>query len=182
MTLPMLETADLCLRPWRLADAPRLLELMQEEDMFKYFPPSSPPTLEKSRRYISHQLEHWQKFGFGHWAVIAPDGQLAGWNGLEYLPETDETEVAYILGKDYRGQGYAVQAARAALHFGFHSAGLKSIIGLVHPENIPSIRVLEKCGLRFIDLKIYFGMEMRRYRLQKQEFEELSRNTEISPL
>ena len=170
--MPVLITDHLCLRPWKLEDAPNLVEIMQEAGIFQYFPPSSPPTLEKAERYISFQLEQWGKYGYGHWAVTtSADGQLAGWNGLEFLPETQETEVGYLLGHAFWGMGYATEAAGAALEFGFRQAGLARIIGLVHPENLASIRVLEKCGMRFIDEKIYFGMEMRRYRIDRSEFE-----------
>ncbi len=173
VTIPTLPTVQTILRPWSLEDAPGLLEIMQEDGIFKYFPPSTSPTLEKAERYISHQLSHWEKYGYGHWAVTTPaEGQVVGWNGLEFLPETEETEVAYLLSRSARGKGIATEAARAAVEFGFHSAGLASIIGLVHPENEPSIRVLEKSGLRFIDNKVYFGMEMRRYRIERSEFDE----------
>ncbi len=176
MVMPTIETATFSLRPWRLEDAPALLRLMQEEGMFRYFPPSpTPPTLEKAQRYISHHLAQWQQRGYGHWAVVTPTGEVAGWNGLEYLPETDEVEVAYILGQAYRGKGITTAAAQAALQFGFRTAGLTSIIGLVHPENIASIRVLEKCGLDYVDNKVYFGMEMRRYLIERAGFERCSR-------
>ncbi len=168
--IPTLTTPHLSLRPWTLDDAPRLFEIMQEKDIFQYFPPSPPPTLEKAERYISHQLSHWQKFGYGHWAVTTADGQLAGWNGLEYLPETGENEIGYLLGASFRGQGFATEAARAAVSFAFQQAKMDSLIGLVHPDNTPSIRVLEKCGLRFIDRKVYFGMELCRYRILWKEF------------
>jgi len=172
MQIPTLRTARLLLRPWTLEDAPTLFEILREQDIFRYFPPSPPPTLERAQRYISHQLAHWQERGCGHWAVITPEGrQSAGWNGLEHLPETDETEVAYLLSRSVRGHGYASEAAQAAIRFGFETAGLESIIGLVHEENLASIRVLEKCGLRFIDRKVYFGMELLRYRIERAEFQ-----------
>src|SRR5512140_3100369 len=152
--IPTLVTTRLLQRPWRLDDAPALFEIMQEQDIFQYFPPSTPPTLEKAERYITHQLSHWEKFGYGHWAVETLGGELAGWNGLEFLPDTGETEVGYILSCRFRGRGYATEAARAAVQFGFQKACLESIIGLVHRDNLASIRVLEKCGLRFIDEKV----------------------------
>jgi ribosomal-protein-alanine N-acetyltransferase len=169
--IPTLLTAHLLQRPWRLEDTSALFEIMREKDIFQYFPPSTPPTLEKAERYITHQLSHWEKFGYGHWAVETLEGELAGWNGLEFLPDTGETEVGYLLGCRFRGQGYATEAAHAAVEFSFQKAGLVSIIGLVHRDNAASIRVLEKCGLRFVDDKVYFGMELRRYRLERAEFE-----------
>jgi ribosomal-protein-alanine N-acetyltransferase len=166
MEIPTLETTHLLLRPWKLEDAEPLFKILQEPDILKYFPPTA-FTLEKTLRYIHHQLQHWQERGYGHWAVIFKvDNRLVGWNGLEYLPETAEIEVAYLFSHQVWGHGYATEAARAAIEYGFENATLPTIIGLVHPDNIGSIRVLEKCGLAFIDRKTYWGLEMCRYRIE----------------
>jgi ribosomal-protein-alanine N-acetyltransferase len=164
MTIPTLDTPSLVLRPWILQDAEALYQILQEPDILEYFPPSV-FTLEKTQRYINHQLDHWRERSYGHWAVTRKaDLRVVGWNGLEFLPETGEVEVAYLLSHQVWGHGYATEAAQAALRFGFESACLKAVIGLVHPENVGSIRVLEKCGLTFIDRKVYWGLEMLRYR------------------
>ena len=166
MTIPTLETPHLILRPWRLEDADALFRILREPDILKYFP-STTFTLEKTQGYINHQLTHWLEHGYGHWAVtLKEDDRMLGWNGLEYLPETDENEVAYLLSHHAWGCGYATEAAQAAVRYGFETSGLQTITGLVHPENSASIRVLEKCGLSFIDCKVYWGMEMRRYRIE----------------
>jgi ribosomal-protein-alanine N-acetyltransferase len=165
MDIPTLETPSLILRPWNLDDAPALFGILQELDILKYFPPTV-FTLEKTQRYIDHQLNHWQKNGYGHWAVtLKEDPSVLGWDGLEFLPETGENEVAYLLSRRVWGRGFATQAAQAALKFGFETANLQAIIGLVHPQNIGSIRVLEKCGLTFIDRRVYWGLDMCRYRM-----------------
>ena len=101
-------------------------------------------------------------------------GQLLGWNGLEYLPQLKETEVAYLLSRQVWGRGYATEAAIAALHYGFGQAHLESIIGLVHPENARSVRVLDKSGLTFLDRITLWGMDRTRYRLLRSDFERLS--------
>ena len=80
-----------------------------------------------------------------------------GWNGLQFLPETNETEVGYLLSRRFWGRGYTTEGARAALQFGFERFELEQIIGLVHPENIASQRVLEKAGLKFTNQAKYFG-------------------------
>ena len=88
-----------------------------------------------------------------------------GWGGLQFLPETNETEVAYCLGKPFWGQGYATEAARESLAYGFHTLQLKEIIGLTHVENKASQNVLLKIGLHLVDRKTYFGMECFRFRV-----------------
>lgn len=99
------------------------------------------------------------------------EGQLIGWTGLEYLPETGETEVAYLLSPQFWGRGIATEAARAALKYGLENTGLNSIIGLAHPDNLASRRVLEKCGLVYHDRKVYWGIELCRYSLEQAAFQ-----------
>ena len=168
MPIPTIRTSRLLLRPWTPDDAEAWFEILQEDGILRYFPNPAPPPRKKADSYIAHHLEHWEKHGYGHWAVVTQDDKrVVGWSGLEYLPELGETEVAYLLSKSVWGRGYASEAARAALGFGFESAGLASIIGLVHQDNVASISVLEKCGLHFADRIRLWGIEMCRYRIQR---------------
>jgi ribosomal-protein-alanine N-acetyltransferase len=100
-----------------------------------------------------------------------PDSEkeLAGWAGLQYLPELDETEVGFLLDKSFWGRGYATEAARASLKFGFEHFNLDHIIALVHPENIASRRVIEKCGLSYVDTLPLWGIELMRHRKEGPE-------------
>jgi RimJ/RimL family protein N-acetyltransferase len=166
MTIPSLMTPRLFLRPWEEVDAERLFAILQEADIFKYFPKTNAPPRAWVDKYIQHHLSHWQVRGYGHWAVVTiDDGQVQGWTGLEYLPELDQTEVAYLLSGEAQGRGFATEAARAAVGFGLETCGLAEIIGLVHPGNAASIRVLEKCGLAYTNRLTLWGMEMLRYRV-----------------
>lgn len=168
MDIPTLFTPRLILRPWAIEDAETLYHILQEKDILRYFPNPTSPALDRLERYIARHQAHWQARGYGHWAVVSrEDGQVLGWNGLEYLPELNDTEVAYLLSPRVWGQGLASEAARAAVHFGLETACLESIIGLVHPENTASIRVLEKCGLAFEELITLWGIELRRYRVRR---------------
>jgi ribosomal-protein-alanine N-acetyltransferase len=136
----------------------------------KYFPKTTPPPQAWVEKYIQHHLDHWRERGYGHWAVVLEqDDRVMGWCGLEFLPELKQTEVAYLLCGEAQGRGLATEAARAALAFGFTTCKLCEIIGLVHPENAASIRVLEKCGLKLHDKMKLWGMEMLRYHLVKEK-------------
>jgi [ribosomal protein S5]-alanine N-acetyltransferase len=164
MTIPTLSTPRLTLRPFEAEDAEPLHRILLQENILQYFPPSTPPTLEKAQRIIDHQLTHWADHGLGWWAVQLREGDdLIGWNGLQYLPETGEVEIGYLLSKDAWGRGYATEGARAGLQFGFETLGLTTIIGLVHRDNVASQRVLLKCGMTFLAESEYFGMILRKY-------------------
>ena len=160
-------TSRLTLRPFTQDDDKYLHRIMNQPDILQYFPRTDPPDLERVRKIIEHQLTHWEKHRLGWWAVV-PQGQteLIGWNGLQYLPETDEVEVGYLLSKQFWGQGYATEGAKASLEFGFEKLGLEQIIGLTHPENMASQNVLKKCGMRYMEQKEYFGMQLFRFVLK----------------
>jgi ribosomal-protein-alanine N-acetyltransferase len=143
---------------------------MNEPDIMKYFPRTDPPDIERVRGLIERQFTQWKEYSLGWWAVVPHGGSdLIGWNGLQYLAETGEVEVGYLLSKQFWGQGFATEGAKASLKFGFEQLKLKQIIGLTHPENIASQHVLEKCGLTFEERKAYFGMELLRFVLQRKE-------------
>jgi RimJ/RimL family protein N-acetyltransferase len=173
MNIPALQTPHLLLRAWTTRDAEVWFNILHEEDILRYFPNPAPPDREKAEPYIAHHLTHWRTRGYGHWVAVAKqDGLVVGWCGLEYLPELDETEVAYLFSHRVWGRGYATEAARAAVRFGFESAGLEAITGLVHPDNVGSVRVLEKCGLTFAEQITLWGMGMSRYRITRARYEE----------
>jgi RimJ/RimL family protein N-acetyltransferase len=153
------------LRAFGERDAKPLYEIMEERDVLRYFPSPLPPPFERVQRLVQEQLEHWQKHGYGWWALeqLQRPGTFIGWAGLQYLPETDETEVGYLLGSAYWGRGLATEAARASVRYGFEELGLRQIVGIVHPDNAASQRVLEKAGLARVERAVYFNMECYRY-------------------
>jgi RimJ/RimL family protein N-acetyltransferase len=164
MDIPTIKTDRLILRPFTENDAEELHCILAQEGVLRYFPTTDPPPLDRVQKLIAKQLEHWDKHGFGWWAVEPKsEGELIGWNGLQYLPETEEIEIGFLLSKPHWGQGFATEGAREGLKYGFETLGLETIVGIVHPENIASQGVLEKLGLTFNNEAEYFGMRVYRY-------------------
>lgn len=167
MQSTLLTTGRLVLRPFTLDDRQTLFAITNEPDIFRYFPTQTAWDMEKVERNIRRQMDHWEQFGYGQMALtLAETGQLMGWCGLEYLPDSEETEVGYLLSAAFWGKGYATEAARETLRFGRENIGLPEIIGLTDPLHLASQRVLEKCGLVFTRRQAYFGMEMLRFATQ----------------
>ncbi|NJN44853.1 MAG: GNAT family N-acetyltransferase, partial [Anaerolineae bacterium] len=147
MNIPTLYTSRLTLRPFRREDAHALFNVLSEKDILRYFPNPETPTLEQTKMFIKHQLDHWDEHGFGWWAVAHRDNRsFLGWNGLQYLPDTDEIEVGFLLSKAYWGKGLATEGTIASLQYGFDELKIDSIVGIVHPKNIASQKVLKKAG------------------------------------
>jgi RimJ/RimL family protein N-acetyltransferase len=164
MTIPIITTPRLTLRPFTMEDLNPLFEILQQPNIFQYFPRPGTPSLERVERIIAFYIKQAEDYSFSCWAVdLKETGELIGWCGLNHLPETDEDEVAYLLSQAHHGEGYATEAARASLDFGFNTIGLARIIALVHPENIASQRVIQKSGMAFLDRKLYWDLELLRY-------------------
>lgn len=164
LDIPEITTDRLVLRAFLGSDAMPLHRILGQEGVLRYFPSTDPPPLEKVEQFIAGQLRHWEKHGYGWWAVVPQgEGELIGWSGLQYLPDTDEVEIAYLLAKAYWGQGLAPEAARAGLAFGFEWLGLERIVAIVHVDNTASQRVAEKLGMTFDQEAEYFGIPCYRY-------------------
>ena len=85
----------------------------------------------------------------GRFTVTLHDGTYLGWCGLKYFPEQEEVDLGYRLKKKFWGQGYATEASRACLDYGFHQLGLGRIIAKVMPENLASLKVVQKLRMNF---------------------------------
>ena len=180
--IPTLTTARLILRPFVSMDDTPLHCIMNEPGIMQYFPRTDPPDMDRVQGSIERQLAHLEEYDLGWWAVV-PQGQTEpiGWNGLQYLQETDEVEVGYLLSRQFWGQGFATEGARASLEFGFETLGLQQIIGLTHPENTASQKVLIKCGMHYTEQKEYFGMQLYRYTMSKP-FREAAIGGKLNPV
>jgi RimJ/RimL family protein N-acetyltransferase len=162
--IPVIRTTRLTLRQLAAEDAPVLHHIYQSEGVLQYFPNPTPPPLERVQSFISSQDTHWLEHGYGNWGIVASAGSgIIGWVGLQDLPELNETEVGFLLDRPFWGMGYATEAARAALKFGFEGHDLDHIIALVHPENLASRRVIEKCGMVYTETLFLWGIELMRF-------------------
>jgi RimJ/RimL family protein N-acetyltransferase len=168
MRIQPITTSRLILRPFTDEDAVPLHAILNQQDVLRYYPNPNPPPLERVEKFIQRQLLHWKEHGCGWWAVTRrAEGDLIGWNGLQYLPETDEIEIGFLLGKPYWGQGFATEGGKAGIEFGFRSLKLEQIVGIVHPKNTASQHVLEKLGLTFVEKTNYFGMDVFKYQVER---------------
>ena len=113
---------------------------------------------------VDHPIADYRKYGFGRGAcILKSTGEQIGFAGLKYLEEFGDVDVAFRLMRTHWGLGLATEAALASVRFGFADLALKSIIGLVIPENIASVRVLEKTGLRYAETVTFWGHEFSKY-------------------
>jgi RimJ/RimL family protein N-acetyltransferase len=105
---------------------------------------------EIERRIVENVFGDYEKHGFGRLAVeLKGENKFIGFTGLKYLEDMDEVDLGYRFMKEYWGKGIATESAKACVNLGFNKLGLKRLIAMVLPENIGSIRVLEKLNFEF---------------------------------
>ena len=165
----VLETDRLFLREYVEDDAEALFRLNSDPEVSRFTPNGRLLNVEQAREILlAHPIADYRKYGFGRWAcILKSTGEQIGFAGLKYLEEFGEVEIGYRLMRAQWGFGFATEAAIAAVRFGFADLALKHIIGLVMPENIASVRVLEKTGLRLSGTVQYRTREFAKYVISK---------------
>ena len=165
MPLP-LRTERLLLRRPTLDDLDAWHAVYLDAEEVWYGAPRS--SIDENREKLIRQIAHHDERGFGFCAVeLLDSGQLIGAAGLQHLDGGPEVEVGYRFLKEHWGRGYATESARASLAFGFDELGLERIVAVALESNIPSRRVLEKCGLKELGLTHVYGLEHVKYELAR---------------
>ncbi len=173
--IPKITTPRLTLRPFTEEDIDPMHQILIGKDVLRYFPNTDPPQRERVERMVLGLLKHWGEHGYGLWAVESrSNGELMGRCGLQYLPDTDEVEVDFILGRAFWGQGFATEAGRASVRYGFEELGAGCIVGIVHVENGASQRALAKLGMTRKKRAEYFGMDCYQYSVDRAAYEAVS--------
>ncbi|MFM7225215.1 MAG: GNAT family N-acetyltransferase [Actinomycetota bacterium] len=150
---PSLRTDRLELRPWRGEDRAPFAALNADPVVMEHFP--STLSRAESDAFVDRIIDGWTTRGFGLWAVEVVDPPAAtepfiGYVGLWPWDAISPglVEIGWRLTHRAWGNGYAPEAARAALAFGFDTLGLTEIVSFTVPQNTRSRRVMEKIGMR----------------------------------
>jgi RimJ/RimL family protein N-acetyltransferase len=86
--------------------------------------------------------------GYGPWIVIARgEGVVVGSAGFIGKPTDGSIELGFGIHPDFRNQGYASEAARALIEWGLDQRVVERVVAKCDPDNLPSVRVLEKIGM-----------------------------------
>lgn len=143
-----------------------------DAEVMTYISGGKPRTRESTRVGLLRTIEGWRDRGFGLWAVVEKDsGRVIGYCGLIFLENTTEIELAYGLAKSSWGKGFATEAARVSLRYGFEELKLDRIVAVVNPQNAPSQRVLEKLGMRYTKDAHHYDADLMYYEISKQDFQ-----------
>ncbi|BAY93540.1 MULTISPECIES: GNAT family N-acetyltransferase [unclassified Tolypothrix] len=167
--MPEIETLRLRLRHLTLADFDDLFRIYSDAEIMKYLVPR---TAEQTQTSLYRHIKQWEENNFGMWAVIHKEtGKIIGRCGLGYLADTPEVELGYVFDKSFWNMGIATEASQATLKYGFWEVKLDRIVAIAHPENIASVRVIEKLGMNYQKHTSYYGHDVVYYTLPRDQWQ-----------
>lgn len=144
-------------------DVGHFYSLDRDPRVMRFIADGTVGTPDSARAAVVRAMRYYGMYpGLGKWvAEETSGGRFIGWFSLNYVPETVDIEIGYRLLPDAWGHGYATEGASALARYGFDELGLHRIIGLTHPDNFASQRVLQKAGMRDAGWGRYYGRDLR---------------------
>lgn len=140
-----LTTERLTMRPVNATDVDDLFLLHEDPLVRTVF---GEMTRDEVVEWIARSEGEWAERGHGRVTIFDREsGAFLGRSGLRLWPEFDEVEVGWTLTPAARGRGFATEAARACLDWGFRDLDVPYITAMVAPDNTASIAVAERLGM-----------------------------------
>lgn len=151
-----IETQRLLLRELLPSDDAGMFELDSDPEVHRYLGNNPLTSIDQSRNVIGLVRQQYLDNGIGRWAVILKEtGEFIGWCGLKLERNINGHDEFYDLGyrfiRRYWGKGYGFESAKAFVDFGFNEMNLDTICAAFEQGNEGSKRIMEKCGLHFVN-------------------------------
>jgi ribosomal-protein-alanine N-acetyltransferase len=164
--MTVLATDRLLLRPMRAQDLDDLCALYADPEVMRYLGNGQPRDREETAERLRRMLAHWDRYGFGIWAVCdKADGRYLGRCGYGNLHNYPHMELAYSLHRSAWGNGYCTEAARVVVCHAFEATKLSRLMAVARPENLASINVMRKLGMAFQKVMTFDGGDAVLYTL-----------------
>lgn len=149
----VIETERLILRTWQDKDANAFYRINNQPKVTEFL--LGPMIKDSVKKFMLDMNQQFKETGYTLWATVEKStNKLIGFIGLNTPKwEADFTpcvEIGWRLGAEFWGKGYATEGAQAVLDYGFTQCHLKEIVSFTIPENIRSIRVMEKIGMHYV--------------------------------
>jgi len=143
------QTDRLLLREFTMDDLAPLTAMHLDPEVTRFIGLRTP---EETRKSLCEWIADYRSLGFAKWAVVLlRSGELIGRCGLgmEEYDGVSEPELGWTFARAHWGNGYATEAASAAMKQAFGFLRLRRIISLIRPQNLASRRVAERIGMTF---------------------------------
>lgn len=178
-----IETERLMLRRFVCEDAENVHKnWASDERVQKMYSEPLYPDIKEVAGLLDRYINSYERDDYYRWAVCLKDGECIGQIAYFLVDSKNHfAEIEYCIGRQFQGKGYATEAARAVIKYGFESIGLHKVQICTKEINPCSKRVIEKCGLTYEGMlrdyfymdgryvgRLYFSMLREEYEAQKK--------------
>ena len=161
-----IRTDRLLLRKFTKDDLDDFYNILSRDEVGRQLPKGEGFSRSEVKKWLENIINFWEKNDYGVWAVTIEKSQnFIGYCGLNYIQDINKIEILYSLSPEFWNRGYATEAARAVIIYGFKKLKLDRIVGFTKLGNTPSERVLKKAGLKYVEIKDIFGMKCKYYQI-----------------
>lgn len=145
------ETERLLLRELTVTDAPFIFELVNEPAWIEFIGDKGVRNIADAENYIINgPQKSYSTNGFGLWLIELKEQNIPiGMCGLIKRDALEHVDIGFAFLAVHNGKGYGYEAATAVLEHAKNKIGLKHILAITNQDNVRSIRLLEKLGLKF---------------------------------
>lgn len=166
-----IETKRLIFREIEKKDIGELFKIYNDKELTKYFVSGADKSLDQTKVRVQSIKFHWNKYNFGDFILLHKDNsRIAGYAGLHYKVDGGNVNISYIIEKSLWGTGLGKEACLALVYYGFKILGLNKIVAEIDPQNINSIRLIEKCGFKFSRAMEWKGFARQEYIILGEDF------------
>ncbi|MEX2207672.1 MAG: GNAT family N-acetyltransferase [Myxococcota bacterium] len=153
-----LVTVQAVLRHLTRGDAPALHCVTGDRGVMRYWHPGPDGDVAATERRIADIEAHWQRHGFGDWAVLERSGgALIGFAGLHHISDMVAVNVGYALAASHWRRGIGAEVCRLLLGHAFSVLGLPEVVAVIDPRNVASLALAGACGLSLRERCIWQG-------------------------
>lgn len=161
----LIETERLRLRPIEPGDLDEFVALHADPKVTQFVRPLD---RDAATERLEQDASEWRQRGHGLLAVLdLGTGAFLGRCGLKYWPQFDETEVGWVLRRDAWGRGYATEASRACIEWGFSGFEMPYLTAMISPGNARSIRVAQRLGMTASRHDVLLGEPVVVYKIER---------------
>jgi len=151
-----------------MVDLDDFVELHDDPEVARFIRRFERPEAEERLRDVERE---WLERGHGVFAVLdQSNGRFLGRAGLKYWRQFDETEIGWVLRRDAWGQGYATEAGRACLDWGFSALTVPYLTAMIGPGNSASIRVAGRLNLVPVRNDVLLDSEVVVYARKREDW------------
>ncbi len=160
LEMDRIETPRTILRPFSEQDAEAAFRWLGDPAVMRFIPSGLDASVEDTQKRIAMYREHQTAHGFSRWVIRErASGLLIGDSGLLALEAVGGIDLGFRLAVPHWGKGFATEVAKAWVQAAVHDLGLPRLFAFSHPQNVASVRVLEKVGFRRTGAGRVMGMD-----------------------